>query len=226
MSRPGAKVRASHAGLGVILAVGALVIVLTGFSLRHPGWFGPRVAAPHGLAADPHTPGRLLRTAPGLQESRDGGLTWADLAVPDAAARPLAVAFAPDSTGTLWLLARGALLRRDDDGGAWTPVPLPPAAAGPAAPRELTVTARGIPVVAGALGAWARDEAGGAWRPLWTRRPARGERVRRWVHDIHTGEWGFGLMPRIYDVGAILFLGVIATGWVLGTRRSGRKRRS
>lgn len=226
MSRPGAKVRASHAGLGVVLALGAVVVVLTGFSLRHPGWFGPRVAAPGGLAADPGTPGRVLRTAPRLQESRDGGHTWSDLPEPPGEGRPLAVAIAPDSAGAVWLLEQGALLRGDAAARTWTPVLLPPAAAGAAAPRELTVTADGIPVVAGALGAWAADGDGGTWRTLWVRHPGRGERLQRWVHDVHTGEWGIALVPRIYDGGAILFLGVIATGWYLGTRRGGRKRRS
>jgi len=207
------------------MAGGALLIVLTGLGLQHPGWFGPAAAGPRAVAADPARANRLLRASPSLLEaSDDGGRTWRELPLLRAPLVPVALVFAPADSGTVWLLGQTELLVSRDGGRVWTSVPLPGDIGPGAPPLDLAVTARGAPVVVTASGAWTSEDAGGGWRALWRLAPRGGDRVRRWVHDLHTGHWGIGAMPRVYDAGALLFLAVIITGLVLGRRRRSRRR--
>ena len=112
----------------------------------------------------------------------------------------------------------------------WERRDLPPGAGPDDPPLALTVTADGRPVVATAQSAWLGDPLGegeGArWTSLWHVEPTRGDRLRLAVRRLHSGHWGLPLMPRLYDVAALLFVAVLATGVALAVRarRHHRKR--
>lgn len=231
-SRRKHRLRATHEGLGLGLAAGALLIVATGLALQHPGWLGRGALPPQVVAADPDDPLRLLRAAPALlEESRDGGVTWRELPLPAAPDAPVALAIAPGAARRAWLLGASELLVSDDGGAVWDRSELPPLAGPDDPPLGLAVTADGRPVVATAYGAWLGDRLGDGgggtrWTSLWRVEPTRGDRLRQAVRRLHSGHWGVPVMPRLYDIASLLFLVVLATGVALGfrARRHHRKR--
>ena len=226
MRRRGSWVQDTHHGLGLLLAGGALLAIVTGLGLQHPHWLGRPTLAPRVVAADPADSLRLLRAAPALlEESRDGGRTWHDLPLLQAPDRPVAMVFAPGPVGDVWLLGADELLRARDGGAVWAPVPLPVAVGPREPPVALTVTAGGLPVVATAYGAWIGQDAPGSWRELWRFAPSRGDRLREQVRHLHGGRWGPPAMARIYTAGSVLFLAVLLSGLLLGWWRRGRRRR-
>ncbi len=230
-SRHKRRLRGAHEKLGLFLAAGALLMVATGLALQHPGWLGRGALPPRVVAADPSVAGRLLRASPALlEESRDGGASWNELPLSAAPDAPVAAAFAPPPFGTVWLLGATELLASADGGEVWERRDLPPGAGPDDPPLALTVTADGRPVVATAQSAWLGDPLGegeGArWTSLWHVEPTRGDRLRLAVRRLHSGHWGLPLMPRLYDVAALLFVAVLATGVALAVRarRHHRKR--
>jgi hypothetical protein len=224
MRNGGGRIRESHHGAGLVLAAGALLLLLTGLGLQHPHWFGRGALPPRALAADPGDPDRLLRASSALlEESRDGGLTWRDLPLLLAPAAPVALAFAPAGV-EVWLLGERELLRSADGGRVWEPVALPEAVGGDEPALALTVAADGSPLVASAHGAWRRLPAGG-WGEVWRVEPTAGDRLRHWIRRLHTGRWGGAAVLRLYDAGVILGLVVVVSGLVLAWRRSRRRRR-
>lgn len=230
-SRHKHRLRATHEGLGLCLASGALLIVATGLALQHPDWLGRGALPPQVVAADPADPLRLLRAAPALlEESRDGGVTWRELPLPAAPDAPVALAITPGPGRRAWLLGAGELLMSDDGGLVWDRGELPPLAGPDDPPLGLAVTADGRPVVATAYGAWVGEwlgaDGGTRWTSLWRVEPTRGDRLRHAVRRLHSGHWGLPVMPRLYDAAALLFLVVLATGVALGlrARRHHRKR--
>lgn len=226
MRRRGTWVLDFHGGLGLLLAGGALLVVVTGLGLQHPQRLGRATLAPLAVAADPAAPGRLLRAAPALlEESRDGGRTWHDLPLLQAPDHPVAMAFAPGPTRDVWLLGRSELLRSQDGGAVWAPIPLPAAVDHGEPPLALTVTIGGLPVVATAFGAWIGQDEPGAWRELWRFVPSAGDRLRGQVRRLHSGHWGPPAVARCYDWGAVLFVAVVISGLALGWWRRERRRR-
>lgn len=226
MRRRGTWVQDTHHGLGLLMAGGALLVLLTGLGLNHPRWLGRATLAPRAIAADPDDLQRLLRAGPALlEESRDGGRTWRDLPLLHAPDHPVAMAFGPGPARTVWLLGAGELLRSQDGGAVWAPVLLPAAVDRREPPVALAVTAGGLPVVATAYGAWIGGDETGAWHPMWRFAPSRGDRLRDLVRRLHSGHWGPPAMGRLYDWGAVLFVAVLLSGLVLGWWRRGRWRR-
>lgn len=222
------RLRSLHHGLGLFLALGALVSVATGLALQHPGWLGRGALPPGVVAADPADADRLLRASPALVEvSRDGGATWEELPLPAAPDLPVALAFAPAPSRGVWLLGATELLASNDGGAVWDRRELPPLAGRDEPPIALAVTAAGLPLVATAHGAWLGDAEGARWTSLWRVEPTRGDRLRAAIRRLHSGHWGLPFMPRLYDAGALLFVVVLVTGIALGLRfrRHHRKRR-
>lgn len=217
------RLRATHHGLGLFLALGALLLVATGLALQHPGWLGRGALPPRVVAADPADPQRLLRASAALlEESPDGGATWRELPLPAAPDLPVALVFAAPPARGAWLLGATELLASDDGGAVWERRELPPRLGRDEPPVSLAVTADGRPLVATAHGAWLGDAGATRWTSLWRVEPTRGDRLRAAVRRLHSGHWGLPLMPRLYDAGALLFLVVLATGVLLGLR--GRRR--
>ncbi|MBE0567303.1 MAG: hypothetical protein IH621_15195, partial [Krumholzibacteria bacterium] len=188
--RRGSRVSDAHHHLGLALAAGAFLMVVTGLALLHPEWFGRGALAPRAVAADPGDPARLLRASTSLlEESRDGGATWRELPLLLAPDRPLALAFAPVG-GEVWCLGESELLVSRDGGAVWAPVDLP-AGIGPAEPPVgLAVPVAGRPVVTTEFGAWSGEREPGSWRPLWRFTPTAGDRLRAWARRLHAGRWG------------------------------------
>jgi len=209
-----------HHGVGLFLAAGSLLIVVTGLALQHPDWLGRGALPPSVVAANPGDARHLLRASPALvEESRDGGLAWHDLPLPAAPDRPLALVFAPGDEGSVWLLGLTELLVSRDGGGVWERLDLPPGLSHDESPLALTITADERPLVASAYGAWLGDEQAAAWSVLWRVEPTRGDRLRDWARRLHSGHWGLPATAAAYDIGALLFVTVLATGVALGARR-------
>ena len=221
----GSRARQAHHGLGMILALGALLLLATGAALMHPHRLGRAALGPTAVGADPAQPGRLLRASPALlEESVDDGRTWRDLPLMLAPQQPVALAFAPAGDGGVWLLGHTDLLRSADGGAVWEPVPLPEAVSFSEPPVALTVDPDGRPVVATAHGAWIADRTTPAgWRELWRVPPTRADRWRDLARRLHSGRGGPPFVARVYDAGVVLFLVVVVTGLVLGLRRRRRR---
>jgi hypothetical protein len=220
------RVRATHHGLGLFLALGALLVVATGLALQHPAWLGRGAMPPRVLAADPVDPQRLLRASAALlEESRDGGATWSELPLPAAPDLPLALVFASPPARGAWLLGVTELLASNDGGAVWDRRDLPPRPGREDPPLGLAVTADGRPLVVTAYGAWVGDIDGESWTSLWQIEPTRGDRLRDLVRRLHAGHWGLPFMPRLYDLGTLLFVVVLVTGLVLGLRARKRQRK-
>ncbi|MBM4130339.1 hypothetical protein FJ250_04840 [bacterium] len=228
-SRHKRRLRGAHEKLGLFLAAGALLMILTGLALQHPGWLGRGALPPRVVTADPAAPGRLLRASPALlEESLDGGATWNELPLSAAPDAPVAAAFAPPPARGAWLLGATELLASADGGAVWERLELPPGVGSGDPPLALTVTADGRPVVVAAHSAWLGGplgEGGGArWTSLWRVEPTRGDRLRLAVRRLHTGHWGPPLTPRLYDLAALLFVAVLATGVARAARARRRHR--
>lgn len=227
MSRHGSPTRKAHHGLGLFLAGGAMLLVLTGLALQHPAWLGRGSLPPRVVAADPGTPGRLLRASPALlEESRDGGGSWLELPLPFAPDQPVALAFAPAAAGSVWLLGQTELMVSRDGGGVWERRDLPPVVNRDDPPLALTITAEGRPLVVTTQSAWLGDAGNDAWRALWRVEPTRGDRLRLWARRLHAGHYGPSLTPRLYDIGALLFIAVVVSGLALGLRRRKHRKSS
>jgi hypothetical protein len=219
--------RKAHHGLGLFLAAGAVLLVATGLALQHPAWIGRGAMPPRVVAASSGAPERLLRASPALlEESRDGGRTWLELPLPFAPDRPVALAFAPVDTGSVWLLGETELLHSADGGGVWERRDLPAGITHDDPPLALAITADGRPLVVTTTGAWLDEAPDGAWRALWRVEPTRGDRLRLWARRLHAGHWGPSFTPRLYDIGALLFTAVVVSGLFLGLRRRKRHRKS
>ena len=219
-------VRATHHGLGLFLALGALLVVATGLALQHPAWLGRGALPPRVAAADPANPLRLLRASPSLlEESRDGGATWRELPLSAAPDAPLALVFAPPPGRGAWLLGATELLVSTDGGTVWDRRELPPRLGLDEPPVGLAATAEGCPLVVSSYGAWLGDADGARWTSLWHVEPTRGDRWRDAARRLHAGHWGLPIMPRLYDLSTLLFVVVLVTGLALGlrTRRRNRK---
>ncbi|MBK9776468.1 MAG: PepSY domain-containing protein [bacterium] len=220
------RVRATHHGLGLFLALGALLVVATGLALQHPAWLGRGAMPPRVLAADPVDPQRLLRASPALlEESRDGGATWRELPLPAAPDLPLTLVFASPPARGAWLLGVTELLASVDGGAVWDRRELPPRLGRDDPPLGLAVTADGRPLVVTMYGAWLADADGARWTSLWQVAPTRGDRLRDLARRLHAGHWGLPFMPRLYDLGTLLFVVVLVTGLVLGLHARKRQRK-
>jgi len=79
-------------------------------------------------------------------------------------------------------------------------------------------------MVAGRHGAW-RLEAVAGWEVLWVTPPTTGDQARTWLYRLHTGHWGGGLVPRVYDLVALATVILVLTGLIMGWRRARRRRR-
>jgi len=223
MSRGRTVVRESHHGLGLLAAGGILLLALTGLALQHPGWFGHPGQRAIVLSADPNTGDRLLRATPALLEvSTDGGDTWQDLPLSAAPDHPVRLVFG-DVPGEVWLLGGTELLVSRDGGRIWEDVGLPPDL-GPQQPATDLTFQGGYPLVAGRSGAWYQTVDGG-WENLWTTPASRGDNARAWLYRLHTGHWGGGLVPRLYDLVAVATAILVVTGLIMGARRARRRRR-
>jgi hypothetical protein len=218
-------VRRFHRWTAAVAALGLVVLTLTGAGLLHPEWFGRAEDGPVIIAADPATPGRLLRAAPFLlEESRDGGATWNELPFRSAPAEPVALAFAARDSGLVWLLGTGELAVSRDGGAIWETLDLPPAVGFDEPTRDLALPTSTTPLVTTAHHAWRYES--DSWRLLWFRTPSRGDELRAWLHRLHTGHWGPGWMTRAHDAVAGITVLVIISGLVLFGRRNGRNGRS
>ncbi len=219
------RIRSAHHGLGLLAAGGAVLLIVTGVALQHPSWWGRSAEPPTVAAADPAAAGRLLRAAPFLlEESLDGGATWRDLPAMLAPARPVALVFAPASTGAVWLLGGLELAVSDDGGRIWSAVDLPPEVTRDNPALDLAVMPAGEVLVVTRSGGWQRLD--GAWSEAWSVPAQRGDGIRTWMHRLHTGRWGPAWVVRFYDLGAAVGLLAVATGLVLVRRRRRRGARA
>ena len=216
--------RTLHRLVGVLGALGLLVLTITGVALLHPEWLGRAVKPASVVVADPFAPGRLLRASPFLvEESSDDGASWRDLPCGLAPAAPVALRCDPADSGVVWLLGTTELLRADDGGIVWTPVE-PPGAVGFDEPiRDLALPPGGAPLLTTDHHAWRRID--GAWHEQWHVPPPRTDAWRRWVRRLHTGHWGSPLIARLHDGMAVILLVMLVSGLMLLRRHNGNGRR-
>ena len=212
--------RRFHRASGLVGAIGLVLLTVTGLGLLHPTWFGRGSEAAWVVAADPFSPGRMLRAAPFLlEESHDGGTVWRDLPARMMPASPVVCVFAAADSGTVWLLGTTELLVSRDGGRVWTEVVLPVEVSFDETARGLALLDAAAPVLTTAHHGWRHEPADSAWRELWHRPPTRADHVRRWMHRLHSGHWGPPVIARLHDAVAVLVLAVIITGLCFFRRR-------
>lgn len=215
--------RLSHRWVGAVAAVLLLVAGITGFLLQHPEWLGPPANPKLALAADPSAPERLLRgTHWGVEQSVDGGRTWAELPMLAPPTDVVSIAFAPDDPRVVWALGRDALVVSRDGGRVWWEVSVDAATAQESLSyRDLAVgpgTALAVLTDGGLL---TSGDEGRSWQWIGREDSSPSGNWLKFVHDLHTGHLFGGAGRRVVEFGALAMVFLTLTGIVL-IRRNGK----
>ena len=218
--------RTRHHGLGLLLAGGALLAIVTGLGLQHPHWLGRRDPRPAGRG---RRSGRFPAAAAG-GAGPAGGVAGRrpHLARPAAAAGsgpPGGNGVRPGSVGDVWLLGGDELLRARDGGAVWAPVPLPAGRGLRGSRRCPDGDGRRAAGGGNGLRCLDRQDASGSWRELWRFAPSRGDRLRTGAPPAQ-GTLGAALAWRGSTLwGRPCSWRVVLSGLLLGWWRRGRRRR-
>ena len=218
--------RQGHRWVGLVATVLLLVAGVTGFLLQHPGWLGPAANPTLAVAADPLQHGRLLRGNHwGVEESVDGGETWAEIPMLAPPTDVVRIVFSPGEPLEVHALGRQALVRSRDGGRVWRDIQV-------AAPdltlgvvfRDLAVGATGYLNLLTDRGLLVSTDMGLTW--AWAGAPEQeGSPWRRLIHDLHTGQVAGAAGRRVVEFGALALLFLTGTGVVLFRRAAKMARR-
>lgn len=215
--------RMSHRWVGLVAALLLLVTAITGFLLQHPGWLGPPANPVLTMAADPATPGRLLRGNHwGVEQSNDGGKTWAEVPMLAPPTDVVRILFSHDDPRTVHALGRDALVVSTDGGRVWSEIYLEDADLEPGTDYlDLTVGSSGELSLLTDDGLLTSSDGGASWDRIYVSTESQQTSIYSFMHDLHTGHLLGAAGRRVVEFGALALVFITITGVVL-FRRGGK----
>lgn len=207
-----------HRHLGKALALGVLVLAVTGFLLKHPTWLDSRSGETLCVAIDPLDSTRWLRgTRWGVELSKDNGRSWAEVPMLAAPENVVCITFSPVDPNIVYALGKLELVVSKSGGRIWGPVELPESVnTGSSFAGELSVSKDGVLLLHAENGIWAGDESGNWLQAVVVE---NGESFHDLVLQLHTGRFAGDFGPLLYDLITVLLIVLTVSGTMLYKRK-------
>ncbi len=219
--------RKLHRRVGVAVAAIVVSLSVTGFLLNHPGLLGAPVERTLSLAVNPTDPEHLMRgTRSSLYASFDRGSTWAEVPMLFPAEKAVDITYAPDNSGTVYVVLQDMGLIRSYDGGfVWEPVSIGfvPIAEGIRLDR-IAVTANERLSLWTSHGLFLSEDKGKSWQRIgeWAE---EGVDWYTLVHQLHTGYFFGAWFVYVHDFAAWGLVGLVISGLLIWRKRNAKSRR-
>lgn len=219
------QVRWLHKWLGLLVALIVLASGVTGLLLLNPQWLGVEELRVTAVLAHPEHPEIQYRgTNFGLEISRNGGLSWAEVPMLMSPGEIHQIMWNPQSANQIFCLGAEGLVVSNDGGRIWETMSPPSDVEGAwSGFQGLSWSSREKIIIATRSSLWSFSFSEGQWAVQPWEDISAGVGPRQWVHDLHTGRiWG-PVGNIILTWGTAVLILVTLSGLYLGlARRNGK----